>query len=75
VRVKVAKAPGDRMEPTDVATIAVRPQPHIIHGQLSAEIERAVLAWTTAKAQALAPYWDGRLDTIELGARLVRVEG
>jgi hypothetical protein len=74
VRINIARTPGDRMELTDVATIALRPQPSVIHGQLSAEIERAVLAWTTANAQALVEYRDGRLDTIELGARLVRFE-
>jgi hypothetical protein len=74
VRVKAGQTPGDRMELTDVATVAVRPQPRVIHGQLSAEIERAVLAWTAANTQALVDYWEGRLDTIELGARLVRFE-
>ena len=74
VRVKVAQGPGDRIELSDVATVAVRPQPRVIHGQLSSEIERAVLAWTTANTDALVAYWDGRLDTIELGARLVRFQ-
>ncbi|MHB8285271.1 MAG: hypothetical protein ACYDD1_11400 [Caulobacteraceae bacterium] len=72
VRVKAAQTPGDRTELTDVATVAVRPQPRVINGQLSAEIQHAVLAWTAANTNVLVDYWNGRLDTIELGARLIR---
>ena len=73
-RIKVARKPGDRMDPDDVAVVAVRPEPSLIHGQLSAEITRAVLAWATQNFDALIDYWDGRLDTVELGARLTRLK-
>ncbi len=55
--------------------VAVRPQPALLHGDLKPDIERAVLAWSRLNAAALVAYWNGELDTVELGARLHRHQG
>jgi hypothetical protein len=73
VRVKVSRRAGDRMELDDTASVAVRPLAHVVAGDLSVEIERPVLRWVSMNADALVDYWEGRLDTIELGQRLKRV--
>ena len=72
VRVKVALNAGDRMDVQDTAVVGVRPHPPLLHGDLRPEIERAVLAWTELNSDALVAYWNGELDTVELGARLQR---
>ena len=74
VRIKVSPTPGDRMDIGDAAVVAVRPKPVLLHGELPPDVERATLSWTALNAAALIDYWDGRLDTIELGARLKRLE-
>jgi hypothetical protein len=70
VRIEVCRTPGDRMDLEDLAIVAVRPAPAVIHGELKPEIARPVLAWTAANADALIDYWDGRIGTIELDGRL-----
>ena len=72
VRIKVAHTPGDRMDIEDAAVVSVRPQPSVLHGELKAEIAHPVLAWAALNTDALVAYWDGELDTVELGARLRR---
>lgn len=42
VRTKVNLAPGNQMSVANTATVAVRPQPHIVAGQLSPADARAV---------------------------------
>ena len=71
-RVKVSSIPGDRMDLEGATTVSIRPTPTVIHGVLAADVERAVVIWTRLNEAALIDYWDGRLDTVELVARLVR---
>ena len=63
------------MEIADAAIVGVRPEPALLHGELSADVARAVFAWTTMNRDALLAYWNGELDTLELGARLRRYTG
>lgn len=42
VRVKVSTIPGDRMDIDNTAVVAVRPAPHLLHGELPAEVLRRV---------------------------------
>lgn len=70
VRIKVCQTPGDRMDMQDTAVVAVRPQPSLLRGDLRPDVVRPVLAWAALNTDALVDYWDGRIDTIELGARL-----
>ena len=74
VRIKVAQTPGDRMDIADAAVVGVRPQPALLHGELKADVVRAVFAWALMNRQALVAYWNGELDTLELGARLLRYD-
>ena len=67
VRVKVHMTHGNQMNPANTAVVAVRPTPRMISGRLSSEDERAVFAWVSANTDALIAYWDGRIDTIQLG--------
>jgi len=70
VRIKVHMTRGNQMNPANTAVVGVRPAAHIVAGQLSPDDQRAVFEWVSLNADALIAYWDGQIDTIELGNRL-----
>src|SRR5947208_282548 len=70
VRVKVNMTHGNQMNAASTAVIGVRPAPHVIAGRLSPEDERAVVQWVSLNTVALVSYWDGQIDTIQLGQLL-----
>jgi hypothetical protein len=70
VTVKVAVAHGDQMSPVSTAEIGVRPWPHVITGRLLPDDEAATFRWISLNAAALAAYWEGQIDTTQLGVRL-----
>ena len=73
VRIKINTTHGDQMVIADTAVVGVRPTPRVIAGRLSPDDQRAVFEWVTLNTAALVAYWDGRIDTIELGQQLKRV--
>ena len=73
VRVKVNMTHGDQMNIADTAVVGVRPSPHLVGGHLSADDQRAVFEWVSLNAAPLIAYWEGRIDTIELGQLLKRI--
>jgi len=70
LRVKVNMTHGNQMNAANTAVVGLRPAPHLIAGRLAPEDERAVFQWVSINAAALIAYWDGQIDTIELGERL-----
>jgi hypothetical protein len=70
VRVKVNMTHGNQMNIANTAVVCVRPGPHLVAGQLAPEDERAVFEWVALNTAALVAYWDGQIDTIQLGERL-----
>ena len=70
VRIKVHTTHGNQMNPANTAVVGLRPAPHLVAGQLSPDDERAVFEWVSMNILALVAYWDGQIDTIELGNRL-----
>ena len=70
VRVKVNMTHGNQMDIRNTAVVAVRPAPHVVAGQLAAADARAVVQWLTLNADALVAYWDGQIDTVQLGQLL-----
>ena len=70
VRIKVNMTYGNQMTVENTVVAAVRPVPHLIAGQLSANDERAVFDWITLNAPAIIAYWDGDIDTVQLSQLL-----
>ena len=64
---------GNQMTVSNTAVLGVRPTPHVIAGQLSAEDERAASEWVLLNTDALVAYWDGRIDTVQLAQALKRL--
>jgi hypothetical protein len=70
VRVEVNMTHGNQMNVANTVVLGVRPAPHVIAGRPAPEDERAVFQWVALNADALVEYWDGQIDTIQLGQRL-----
>ncbi len=73
VRVRVNMTHGNQMTVSNTAVVGVRPTPHIIAGRLPPDDQRAVLEWVSLNADALVAYWEGRIDTVQLGQALKRI--
>ena len=73
VWIKVHMAHGRQMSISNTATVAVRPIPRLIAGQLSAADMQGVSEWIRLNEAALVDYWDGRIYTDELIQRLQRL--
>jgi hypothetical protein len=73
VRVKVNVTHDDQMNISNMAVVGVRPIPRVIAGHLSPDDQRAVFEWVSLNTAALVAYWDGRIDTVQLGQALRRV--
>ena len=70
VPIKVNTTHRNRMTAANTAVIGVRPTPHVISGRLSPGDERAVFEWVHLNPAALSAYWEGQIDTVQLGQRL-----
>jgi hypothetical protein len=72
-RIEVSPQPGDRMVPEGAASVAIRPEPRLVAGNLDAAAFRAVAGWIAVNREVLLDYWDGTADTADLIQRLSRV--
>jgi len=70
VRIKVNMTHGNQMNAANTAVVAVRPRPNILAGRLAVDDERAVFRWVALNEAALIAYWNGQIDTIQLGRLL-----
>jgi hypothetical protein len=70
IRVKVMQTHGPRMDPGDLAVVAVRPTPRLVAGHLSPADLRAVGDWIRLNEAVLLDYWEERIFTDELLRRL-----
>ncbi|QTN20761.1 hypothetical protein HZ989_06875 [Brevundimonas sp. AJA228-03] len=70
-RVKVSTVHGNRMTLDQLAVVAIRPEPRLVHGALIASDERLVTEWISKNRDALIAYWDGEIGTRKLMQRLV----
>jgi hypothetical protein len=73
-RVKVCRTRGERMDGTNLAVVAIRPAPRVVHGPLAQSDFAPVPEWITLNKDALIGFWDGTLSTSELVARLRRLD-
>jgi hypothetical protein len=70
IRIKFNLTHGNQMNPSNTAVVGVRPSPHMIAGSLSPEDEKVVFQWISMNEAALIKYWEGEIDTIQLGHAL-----
>jgi hypothetical protein len=73
-RVKVNQTHGNSMDLSQAVTVAIRPFPHEAHGQLLNSSDFAkVKNWIELNEPALMEFWEGKIDTAEVLARLIKV--
>jgi len=72
-RIKVCRTPGENMDPTNLAVVAIRPVPRVVHGPLAQSDFAPVAEWITLNEAALIGFWDGKLGTIEFASSLRRL--
>jgi len=63
-------AHGDRLDIDNLAVVAIRPEPRLVHGELSRRDMDLVAAWIRLNDDALMGHWEGRLGGIEFGRAL-----
>ncbi len=73
IRVKVCMTPGQRMEVDNLAVVSVRPEPRLLHGDLSSADLAAVRGWINLNSGLLIDFWDGRASTVDLVRGLQKV--
>jgi hypothetical protein len=73
VRIKVSMAHGTRMDPSNLAVVAVRPVPRVIAGQLAAADFQRVVLWIAMNEAALLDHWNGLTDGMQLSQQLRRL--
>jgi hypothetical protein len=69
-RIKVNQSHGTRMLPGNLATVAVRPAPRLVAGQLPPADLQLVSRWVALNEAALVDYWEYRISTVDLVGRL-----
>ena len=63
VRIKLARS--SRVRPSEMITVAVRPEPRVIRGRLSAHEFEQVKRWLELNADVLVDYWNGVIEYTE----------
>jgi hypothetical protein len=71
VRIKVMQAHGTRMDPGNLAVVALRP--HVVAGRLSAADLRAVTQWIALNETAILDHWNSLTDGAQLAQQLRRL--
>ena len=69
-RVKANIAHGPRMNADNLAVVSVRPQPRLLHGELSRRDLEAVIAWIELNREVIIDHWEGRVSSAALFRRL-----
>jgi hypothetical protein len=63
VRVKIAR--GTKVRPSEMATVAVRPQPRVIRGVLDPDDLARLAEWIELNKDVLIDYWNGDIEYTE----------
>ena len=73
-RIEVCRVHGDRMDPTDLAVVAIRPAPRVVHGPLAQSDFAPIADWIRLNEEALIGYRNGTLGSVEFAASLRRLD-
>lgn len=63
LRVKVSQGP--KALPSEMASVAIRPQVRVVEGKMSASDLSALTRWIEINQDVLLKYWEGEIDTID----------
>jgi len=63
VRIKLARGP--RVRASEMVTIAVRPRPRVLRGEISGQEFDLVQQWLALNLDTLVDYWNGAIEYTE----------
>jgi hypothetical protein len=66
VRVKVSTVHGQTLDPSRTAVVSVRPEPKLIHGELTGRDLELVKRWIELNRDLLIAHWEARLDSEDM---------
>ena len=69
-RINVCLPPGDRMDASNTAAVAIRPVPRVVSGNLPSHDFALVSQWIANNKSAPIGYWNGVLSTVEFVTQL-----
>ena len=72
-RIKVCRAHGDNMDPSNLAVVSISPSPRVVHGPLAQSDFASIAAWIALNEAVLIDYGNGTNSTVELAARIRRI--
>lgn len=61
VRVKVS--PGPKALPSQMVSVAIRPNVHVVEGEMSTSDLAVLTRWIELNHDVLVKYWEGEIDT------------
>lgn len=73
VRLKAMQHHGNLMDPGDLAVVGLRPNVHVVAGQLSAADLDEIRRWVDLNWDAILAHWEERIDGAELVQHLRRL--
>lgn len=73
-RIKVCITHGNRMNTENLAVVSIRPEPHLLYGELDKNDLLLVYKWILLNKNPLIAYWDETIDTAELISQLKSIK-
>jgi hypothetical protein len=63
--VRVKASPGPRALPSEMTSVALRPNVHVVHGDMTAENLDLLATWIELNKDVILRYWEGSIDTVD----------
>ena len=70
VRVKVSRSP--KAVPSEMVSVAIRPNVHVVEGKMSASDLKLLGSWVELNRDVLVRYWDGDIESTKEAINLIR---
>jgi hypothetical protein len=64
VRIKANQQDGPRMDPGNLAVVAIRPSPAMVHGALGSAQQAKLFDWIGRNEALLVELWEGDIDFV-----------
>ena len=70
VRVMVSRSP--KAVPSEMVSVAIRPNVHVVEGKMSAGDSKLLSRWVELNRDVLVRYWDGDIESTKEAINLIR---
>jgi Domain of unknown function (DUF4160) len=70
VRVKISRSP--KAVPSEMVSVAIRPNVHVVEGKISASDLKLLSRWVELNRDVLVRYWDGDIESTKDAINLIK---